>query len=427
MKETKKFETLQLHGGQTPDPTTHSVAVPIYQTTSYVFDSSEHAERLFGLQEPGNIYTRIMNPTNTVLEERMALLEGGVGALAFASGSAAITATILNIAGTGDEFVAASTLYGGTYNLLNSTLPRLGIKTTFVNPDNPENFRSAINDNTKAIYIESLGNPAINIVDVKFVAKIAHDNGIPLIVDNTFATPYLFRPLDFGADIVVYSATKFIGGHGTTIGGIIVDGGTFDWAANGKFPVFTTPDESYHGMIYATDAGTAGFITKARVQLLRDTGACLSPFNAFLLLQGLETLSLRLDRHLENTQKVVAFLSEHPQVTWVNYPSLPDNPYKALSDEYFKKGPGSIFTFGIKGGIKAARKFIDSLELFTHLANVADAKSLVIHPATTTHQQLSGDELIAAGITEDMIRLSIGLEHIDDIIADLDQALTKAN
>ncbi|MBC3888024.1 aminotransferase class V-fold PLP-dependent enzyme [Acetobacterium paludosum] len=427
MKETRKFETLQLHGGQTPDPTTHSVAVPIYQTTSYVFDSSEHAERLFGLQEPGNIYTRIMNPTNTVLEERMALLEGGVGALAFASGSAAITATILNIAGTGDEFVAASTLYGGTYNLLNSTLPRLGIKTTFVNPDDPENFRSAINDKTKAIYIESLGNPAINIVDVKAVAKIAHDNGIPLIVDNTFATPYLFRPLDFGADIVVYSATKFIGGHGTTIGGIIVDGGTFDWAASGKFPVFTTPDESYHGMIYAKDAGAAGFITKARVQLLRDTGACLSPFNAFLLLQGLETLSLRLDRHLENTQKVVAFLFEHPQVTWVNYPFLPDNPYKALSDEYFKKGPGSIFTFGIKGGIKAARKFIDSLELFTHLANVADAKSLVIHPATTTHQQLSGDELIAAGITEDMIRLSIGLEHIDDIIADLDQALTKAN
>ncbi|MBC3796274.1 O-acetylhomoserine aminocarboxypropyltransferase/cysteine synthase family protein [Acetobacterium tundrae] len=427
MKETRKFETLQLHGGQTPDPTTHSVAVPIYQTTSYVFDSSEHAERLFGLQEPGNIYTRIMNPTNTVLEERMALLEGGVGALAFASGSAAITATILNIAGTGDEFVAASTLYGGTYNLLNSTLPRLGIKTTFVNPDDPENFRSAINDKTKAIYIESLGNPAINIVAVKAVAKIAHDNGIPLIVDNTFATPYLFRPLDFGADIVVYSATKFIGGHGTTIGGIIVDGGMFDWAASGKFPVFTTPDESYHGMIYAKDAGAAGFITKARVQLLRDTGACLSPFNSFLLLQGLETLSLRLDRHLENTQKVVAFLSEHPQVTWVNYPSLPGNPYKALSDEYFKKGPGSIFTFGIKGGLKAARKFIDSLELFTHLANVADAKSLVIHPATTTHQQLSGDELIAAGITEDMIRLSIGLEHIDDIIADLDQALTKAN
>lgn len=426
MKDTRKFETLQLHGGQNPDPTTHSVAVPIYQTTSYVFDNSEHAQRLFGLEEPGNIYTRIMNPTTSVLEERMALLEGGVGALAFASGSAAITATILNIAGTGDELVAASTLYGGTYNLLSATLPRLGIKTTFVNPDNPENFRTAINENTKAIYIESLGNPAINIVDVKAVAQIAHDNGLPLIVDNTFATPYLFRPLDFGADIVVYSATKFIGGHGTTIGGIIVDGGTFDWAGSGRFPVFTTPDASYHGITYATDIGAAAFIVKARVQLLRDTGACISPFNAFLLLQGLETLSLRLDRHLENTQKVVAFLSDHPQVTWVNYPALPDNPYKALSDEYFKKGPGSIFTFGIKGGIAAARKFIDSLTLFTHLANVADAKSLVIHPATTTHQQLSGDDLIAAGITKDMIRLSIGLEHSDDILADLDQALAKA-
>ncbi|WP_414732641.1 O-acetylhomoserine aminocarboxypropyltransferase/cysteine synthase family protein [Acetobacterium carbinolicum] len=425
MKDTRKFETLQLHGGQNPDPTTHAVAVPIYQTTSYVFDNSEHAQRLFGLEEPGNIYTRIMNPTTNVLEERMALLEGGVGALALASGSAAITATILNIAGTGDELVAASTLYGGTYNLLSATLPRLGINTTFVNPDDPERFRTAINENTKAIYIESLGNPAINICDVKAVAKIAHDNGLPLIVDNTFATPYLFKPLDFGADIVVYSATKFIGGHGTTIGGLIVDGGTFDWAGSGRFPVFTTPDSSYHGITYATDIGAAAFIVKARVQLLRDTGACISPFNAFLLLQGLETLSLRLDRHLENTQKVVAFLSDHPKVTWVNYPSLPDNPYKNLSEEYFKKGPGSIFTFGIKGSIEAARKFIDSLSLFTHLANVADAKSLVIHPATTTHQQLSGDDLIAAGVTEDMIRLSIGLEHSDDILADLDQALAK--
>ncbi|WP_303866306.1 O-acetylhomoserine aminocarboxypropyltransferase/cysteine synthase family protein [Acetobacterium wieringae] len=426
MKDTRKFETLQLHGGQSPDPTTHAVAVPIYQTTSYVFDNSEHAQRLFGLEEPGNIYTRIMNPTTSVLEERMALLEGGVGALAFASGSAAITATILNIAGAGDELVATSTLYGGTYNLLSATLPRLGITTTFVNPDDPENFRTAINENTKAIYIESLGNPAINIVDVKVVAQIAHDNGLPLIVDNTFATPYLFRPLDFGADIVVYSATKFIGGHGTTIGGIIVDGGSFDWAGSGRFPLFTTPDASYHGITYTTDIGAAAFIVKARVQLLRDTGACISPFNAFLLLQGLETLSLRLDRHLENTQKVVAYLTNHPQVSWVNYPSLPDNPYQSLSDEYFKKGPGSIFTFGIKGGIAAARKFIDSLTLFTHLANVADAKSLVIHPATTTHQQLSGEDLIAAGVTEDMIRLSIGLEHSDDILADLDQAFSQA-
>lgn len=426
MKAPLKFETLQLHGGQTPDPTTHSMAVPIYQTTSYVFDNSEHAQRLFALEEPGNIYTRMMNPTTNVLEERMALLEGGIGALAFASGSAAITAAFLNIAGAGDELVSASTLYGGTFNLLNTTLPRLGIKTTFVNPDDPENFEKAINENTKALYMESLGNPAINIVDIKAVAAIAHAHRIPLIVDNTFATPYLFRPLDYGADIVVYSATKFIGGHGTTIGGIIVDGGNFDWAASGKFPVFTTPDPSYHGINYATDIGAAAFIIKARVQLLRDTGACISPFNAFLLLQGLETLSLRLDRHVENAKKVVAFLSIHPQVTWVNYPSLPGNPYKALSDEYFKKGPGSIFTFGIKGGLNAARKFIDCLELFTHLANVADAKSLVIHPATTTHQQLSGDELIAAGITEDMIRLSIGLEHIDDILIDLDQALTKA-
>lgn len=426
MNAPLKFETLQLHGGQTPDPTTHAMAVPIYQTTSYVFDNSEHAQRLFGLEEPGNIYTRMMNPTTNVLEERMALLEGGVGALAFASGSAAITATFLNIAGAGDELVSASTLYGGTFNLLNTTLPRLGIKTTFVNPDDPENFETAINENTKALYIESLGNPAINIVDIKAVATIAHAHGIPLIVDNTFATPYLLRPLDYGADIVVYSATKFIGGHGTTIGGIIVDGGNFDWAASGKFPVFTTPDPSYHGITYATDIGAAAFIVKARVQLLRDTGACISPFNAFLLLQGLETLSLRLERHVENAKKVVAFLSNHPQVTWVNYPSLPDNPYKTLSDEYFKKGPGSIFTFGIKGGLDAARKFIDNLELFTHLANVADAKSLVIHPATTTHQQLSGNELIAAGVTEDMIRLSIGLEHIDDILADLDQALTKA-
>ncbi len=426
MTISQKFETLQLHGGQRPDPTTHSVAVPIYQTTSYVFDDSNHAKRLFGLEESGNIYTRIMNPTTDVLEQRISLLEGGIGALALASGSAAITTALLNIASTGDEFVAASTLYGGTYNLLNATLPRLGIKTTFVNPDDPENFRTAINEHTKAIYIESLGNPAINIVDIKAVAKIAHDNKIPLIVDNTFATPYLFKPLDFGADIVVYSATKFIGGHGTTIGGLIVDGGKFDWKTSGKFPDFTTPDPSYHGITYATDIGPSAFIVKARVQMLRDTGACISPFNSFLLLQGLETLSLRLDRHLENTQKIVEFLNHHPLVTWVNYPGLPDNPYYNLSKTYFKKGPGSIFTFGIKGGIKNAQKFIDHLKLFTHLANVADAKSLVIHPATTTHQQLSGEDLIAAGIREEMIRLSIGLEHIDDLIADLSQALNQS-
>ena len=423
MDKNLKFETLQLHAGQTPDPVTHSVAVPIYQTTSYAFDSTEHAENLFGLKENGNIYTRIMNPTSDVLEKRMAALEGGVGALAVASGSAAITLTIMTIAQAGDEIVAASTLYGGTFNLLDATLPKFGIKTTFVDPDDPANFEAAVTENTKAIYIESLGNPSINIVDVEAVAKIAHDHKIPLIIDNTFATPYLFRALDFGADIVVYSATKFIGGHGTTIGGVIVDGGTFDWAGSGKFPEFTEPDESYHGIVYTRDAGEAAFITKARVQMLRDTGACISPFNSFLLLQGLETLSLRLDRHVENTRRVIDFLSGHSAVTWVNYPDQKDNKYHALAEKYFPRGTGSIFTFGIKGGIEAARRFIDHIQIFTHLANVADAKSLVIHPATTTHQQLSGDALLAAGITEDMIRVSIGLENADDLIGSLDDAL----
>ena len=423
MDKNLKFETLQLHAGQTPDPVTHSVAVPSYQTTSYAFDSTEHAENLFGLKENGNIYTRIMNPTSDVLEKRMAALEGGVGALAVASGSAAITLTIMTIAQAGDEIVAASTLYGGTFNLLDATLPKFGIKTTFVDPDDPANFEAAVNENTRAIYIESLGNPSINIVDVEAVAKIAHDHKIPLIIDNTFATPYLFKALDFGADIVVYSATKFIGGHGTTIGGVIVDGGTFDWAGSGKFPEFTEPDESYHGIVYTRDAGSAAFITKARVQMLRDTGACISPFNSFLLLQGLETLSLRLDRHVENTRRVIGFLSGHSAVTWVNYPDQADNKYHALAQKYFPRGTGSIFTFGIKGGIEAARRFIDNIQIFTHLANVADAKSLVIHPATTTHQQLSGDALLAAGITEDMIRVSIGLENADDLIGALDDAL----
>ena len=423
MDKNLKFETLQLHAGQTPDPATHSVAVPIYQTTSYAFDSTEHAENLFGLKENGNIYTRIMNPTSDVLEKRMAALEGGVGALAVASGSAAITLTIMTIAQAGDEIVAASTLYGGTFNLFDATLPKFGIKTTFVDPDDPANFEAAVNENTKAIYIESLGNPSINIVDVEAVAKIAHDHKIPLIIDNTFATPYLFRALDFGADIVVYSATKFIGGHGTTIGGVIVDGGTFDWAGSNKFPEFTEPDESYHGIVYTRDAGEAAFITKARVQMLRDTGACISPFNSFLLLQGLETLSLRLDRHVENTRRVIDFLSGHPAVTWVNYPDQTDSKYHALAKKYFPRGTGSIFTFGIKGGIEAARRFIDHIQIFTHLANVADAKSLVIHPATTTHQQLSGDALLAAGITEDMIRVSIGLENAGDLIGALDDAL----
>lgn len=423
MDKNLKFETLQLHAGQTPDPVTHSVAVPIYQTTSYAFDSTDHAENLFGLKENGNIYTRIMNPTSDVLEKRMAALEGGVGALAVASGSAAITLTIMTIAQAGDEIVAASTLYGGTFNLFDATLPKFGIKTTFVDPDDPANFEAAVNENTKAIYIESLGNPSINIVDAEAVAKIAHDHKIPLIIDNTFATPYLFRALDFGADIVVYSATKFIGGHGTTIGGVIVDGGTFDWAGSGKFPEFTEPDESYHGIVYTRDAGEAAFVTKARVQMLRDTGACISPFNSFLLLQGLETLSLRLDRHVENTRRVIDFLSGHPAVTWVNYPDQTDSKYHALAEKYFPRGTGSIFTFGIKGGIEAARRFIDHIQIFTHLANVADAKSLVIHPATTTHQQLSGDALLAAGITEDMIRVSIGLENAGDLIGALDDAL----
>ena len=363
-----------------------------------------------------------MNPTTDVLEQRMAALEGGVGALAVASGSAAITYAILNIAGTGDEIVAASTLYGGTYNLFSSTLPRLGIKTTFVDSDDPQNFAKAITEKTKALYVETIGNPQTNLVDFDEIAKIAHANGIPLIVDNTFATPYLFRPIDHGADIVVHSATKFIGGHGTSIGGIIVDAGKFDWAASGKFPVFTTPDESYHGIRYAQDLGAMAFILKARVQLLRDTGACISPFNAFLLIQGLETLSIRLERHVENAKKIADFLLAHPKVSWVNYPTLKGNKYEALAAKYLPKGAGSIFTFGIKGGIADAKKFIDSLTVISHLANVADAKSLIIHPASTTHQQLSPDEQFSAGVSPEMIRLSVGIEHVDDIIEDLETA-----
>jgi len=417
-----KFETLQLHAGQRVDPTTKSRAVPIYQTTSYVFDNAQSAENLFGLKESGNIYTRIMNPTTDVFEQRVAALEGGIGALATSSGSSAITYSIINIAGAGDEIVAAATLYGGTYNLLNTTLPKFGIKTTFVNPDLPENFEKAINEKTKAVYIESLGNPGINIIDIEKVAEIAHKNGIPLIIDNTFATPYLLRPIEFGADIVVHSATKFIGGHGTSIGGVIVDSGKFDWAASGKFPEFTTPDESYHGIRYAQDIGAAAYILKARVQLLRDTGACISPFNSFLLLQGLETLSLRVERHVQNSVKIAEFLKNHPQVAWVNYPSLPDNKYYTLCKKYLPIGAGSIFTFGIKGGAETAKRFIDSLKIFSQLANVADAKSLVIHPATTTHQQLSPQQQAAAGVTGDMIRLSVGLENVIDLIDDLTAA-----
>mgnify|MGYP001486831231 CR=1 FL=1 len=421
-----KFDTLQVHAGQTPDPTTGSRAVPIYQTTSYVFRNTDHAAALFSLAEPGNIYTRIMNPTNDVLEQRIASLEGGVAALAVASGSAAITYSILNIAGAGDEIVSASTLYGGTYNLFAVTLPRLGIKTIFVNPDNPENFRNAITDKTKALYAESIGNPASNILDIEAVAKIAHEIKLPLIVDNTFATPYLLRPIEFGADIVVHSATKFIGGHGTSIGGLIVDSGKFDWLSSPRFPGLTEPDPSYHGITYAKDVGAAAFVTKTRVQLLRDTGAAMAPLNAFLFLQGLETLSLRMERHVANAQAVAEFLEQHPNVTWVNYPGLKSNKYYDLAKKYLPKGPGSIFTFGIKGGAEAGKRFIDSLELFSLLANVGDAKSLAIHPASTTHSQLTGDDLLATGTTPDQVRLSIGIEDIDDILWDLDQALNKA-
>lgn len=421
-----KFDTLQVHAGQKADPATGSRAVPIYQTTSYVFNNSEHAANLFGLKEAGNIYTRIMNPTNDVFEQRIAALEGGVAALAVASGSAAITYSILNIAGAGDEIVSASTLYGGTYNLFNHTLPKYGIKTTLVNPDDPENFRKAINEKTKALYIETIGNPGINLVDYEAVAAIAHENKIPLIVDNTFGTPYLIRPIEFGADIVVHSATKFIGGHGTSIGGVIIDSGKFDWLGSGKFPGLTEPDPSYHGINYAKDVGAAAYVLKARVQLLRDTGAAISPFNSFLLLQGLETLSLRVEKHVSNTKKIVDFLVNHPLVTWVNYPSLKDNKYYSLAEKYLPKGAGSIFTFGIKGGEDTAKKFIDSLEIFSLLANVADAKSLVIHPASTTHSQLSEQELLDAGVTPDQIRLSIGIEDAEDLIYDLDQALKKA-
>jgi len=427
MSERKlKFDTLQVHAGQKPDPTTGSRAVPIYQTTSYVFRNAQHGADLFALREPGNIYTRIMNPTNDVFEQRIAALEGGVAGLATASGSAAITYSILNIASAGDEIVSASTLYGGTYNLFSSTFPNFGIKVHFVDPDDPENFRKAINEKTKALFIETIGNPGINIIDIEAVAKIGHENGIPLIIDNTFGTPYLIRPIEYGADIVVHSATKFIGGHGTSIGGVIVDSGKFDWIGSGRFPGLTEPDPSYHGIRYATDVGAAAYITKARVQLLRNTGACLSPFNGFLFLQGLETLSLRVERHVANTKIIAQHLKDHPQVTWVNYPSLEGDKYYDLAQKYLPKGAGSIFTFGIKGGVEAGIKFIDSLEIFSLLANVADVKSLVIHPASTTHSQLSEEELRVAGVTPDQIRLSIGIEDVEDLIFDLDQALAKA-
>ncbi len=421
-----KFETLQVHAGQEmPDSATGARAVPIYQTTSYVFPGADSAEARFSLQEGGNIYTRIMNPTVDVLEKRVAALEGGAAALATASGAAATTYAILNIAFAGDHIVSATTVYGGTYNLFAHTLLDYGIETTFVDPyeDGIAGFESAIRENTKALFIESLGNPNSSIMDVDAYAALAHKYGIPLIVDNTFATPYLFRPLEHGADIVVHSATKFIGGHGTTIGGVIVDGGRFDWAASGKFPKFTTPDPSYHGLKLWEAVGNLAYIIRARVILLRDTGAALAPLNAFLLLQGLETLSLRVERHVGNALKIVDFLNSHPRVARVNHPSLPDSGSKALYDKYFPKGAGSIFTFELSGGAKEAKAFIDRLQIFSLLANVADAKSLVIHPASTTHSQLSGEELFRSGIRPGTIRLSVGIEHIDDLIADLRQAL----
>ena len=420
-----KFETLQLHAGQVVDATTKSRAVPIYQTTSFVFEDTQEGAELFALQKAGNIYTRITNPTTSAFEERIAALEGGVGALATASGMAAITYTILGLAHAGDHVVAASTIYGGTFNLLKETLPRYGITTTFVDIDNLEEVEAAIKDNTKLVLIETLGNPVINIPDIEKIAEIAHKHQIPLVADNTFATPYLINVFSHGVDIAVHSATKFIGGHGTTIGGVIVDSGKFDWAASGKFPQLVDEDPSYHNISYTRDVGAAAFIVAARVQLLRDMGAALSPFNSFLLLQGLETLSLRVERHVQNAEKIVDFLVNHPKVEKVNYPKLPDSPYHALAEKYLPKGVGSIFTFHVKGGEAEARKVIDNLEIFSNLANVADAKSLVVHPATTTHAQLSDSDLEAAGVTKNQIRLSIGLENVDDLIEDLRLALEK--
>ena len=418
-----KFETLQLHVGQEQaDPVTDARAVPIYASTSYVFHNSQHAADRFALKDAGNIYGRLTNPTQDIFEQIIAALEGGVAALAVASGAAAVTYTIQNLAGAGDHIVAAKTIYGGSYNLLEHTLPTYGIKTTFVDPDEEGAFENAIQDNTKAIYIESLGNPNSNIIDIEKVAAIAHAHKIPLVVDSTFATPYLLRPIEHGADIVVHSATKFIGGHGTAIGGVIVDSGKFDWEASGKFPSLVEPNPSYHGVSFTKAAGPAAFVTKIRAILLRDTGATISPFHAFIFLQGLETLSLRVERHVENALKVVDFLKNHPQVERVNHPSLPESGYKDLYDKYFPKGAGSIFTFEIKGTSEDAQKFIDNLKVFSLLANVADVKSLAIHPATTTHSQLNEEELAEQGIKPNTIRLSIGTEHIDDIIFDLEEA-----
>lgn len=417
-----KFETIQLHAGQEhADPVTDSRAVPIYATTSYVFKDSATAAGRFALTEPGNIYTRLMNPTNDVFEKRVAAMESGVGALATASGSAAIAYAVQNIAKAGDHVVSSTNLYGGTFNLFANTLVEQGITTTFVDPSNPENFAKAIKPNTKLIYAETLGNPNSDVFDIESAAKIAHSNGIPLVIDNTFATPFLCRPIEYGADIVVHSATKFMGGHGTVMGGVVVDGGNFDWAQNDKFPGLSEPNPSYHGIVFTEAAGNLAYIVKLRTTLMRDLGACISPFNSFLLLQGLETLSLRVERHVQNALKVVEFLKSHPKVERVNHPSLATGKQKELYGKYYPHGAGSIFTFDIKGNAETAKKFTESLELFSLLANVADVKSLVIHPASTTHSQLNDEELLSCGIRPTTIRLSIGTEHIDDIIADLEK------
>ena len=423
-----RIESLALHGGQEPDPTTGSRAVPIYQTTSYQFKSTEHAANLFGLKEFGNIYTRLMNPTTDVLEKRMALLDGGAAALAVSSGQSAITLALLNIAQAGDEIVSADNLYGGTYNLFHYTFPRLGIKVNVVKSNDITAFEKAITPKTKAVYAESIGNPKLDVADLETLSALAHKHGIPFIVDNTVA-PYILRPIDFGADVVVYSATKFIGGHGTSIGGLIVDSGNFDWT-NGKFPLISGPDASYHGIDFVEalkPIGNIAYIIKARVTLLRDLGAALSPFNSFLFLQGLETLHLRMPRHCENALAAAQYLEKHPKVNWVNYPGLDSSPEKERASKYLRKGAGAIIGFGIKGDVQAGRKFIESLQLISHLANIGDAKTLAIHPATTTHQQLSPEEQLATGVTPDFIRLSIGIEHIDDIIADIEQALEAAS
>ncbi|WP_138493599.1 homocysteine synthase [Paenibacillus pinistramenti] len=428
MPEDRKlsFETLAVHAGQEIDPTTYSRAVPLYQTTSYGFRDAEHAANLFALKEFGNIYTRIMNPTTDVFEQRIAALEGGAGALATASGSAAISFSILNIAGAGDEIVSSSSLYGGTYNLFAQTLPKLGIKVHFVDSDNPENIRAAINGKTKAVFAEAIGNPQGNVLDIEAAASIAHEHGLPLIIDNTFPSPYLLRPIEHGADIVVHSATKFIGGHGTSIGGVIVDSGKFDWKASGRFPGLTEPDPSYHGVVYTEAVGPVAYIIKARVQLLRDLGASISPFNSWLLLQGLETLHLRMERHSQNALKAAQYLEAHEAVEWVSYAGLPSHPSYSLAQKYLPKGQGAILTFGIKGGAEAGVKLIGNVKLFSHLANVGDSKSLIIHPASTTHQQLTEAEQIAAGVSPELLRLSIGTESIDDILYDLEQAIAAS-